>query len=179
MEAVLLQDSLLSLNDKLVWLDIWAFDQFYSKIEKSRYSTGKLVDLEELKDQFDRLLDYYRGPFLDSDEQNPCLVMAREYFRSRFVKAVELLVSDISEVNTINTAGAFYERAIDRDPGAEEIYRNYIIRLLSIGDKKRALDIYERCLEALSRTPQRAPSPELQKLYEQLQADLKSSGIGH
>jgi len=69
--------------------------------------------------------------------------------------------------------------AADQDPGAEEIYRNYIIRLLSIGDQKRALDIYERCLEALTRTPQRAPSPELQKLYEQLQADLKNSGIGH
>ena len=178
-EAILLQDGLLSINDKLVWLDTWALDLLYSKIERNQYQTGILSSDGELLEWFDRLLTYYKGPFLGAEEQPGCVTAARDFQRSRYVKAVEILVTDIAGRNNPDTLYALYERVIERDPGVEELYHRLMIRLYEQGDLTHAMDIYTRCVEALSRTQQPIPSPKMQELYEKLHDSIKLSRAGH
>jgi len=178
-EALLLQDGLLSINDKLVWLDVWALDQMYLKIEKSQYQTGILSSDGEMLEWFDRLLTYYQGPFLGTEEQPACVMASRDFHRSRYVKAVEILATGIAERNDPDTINALYERAIERDPGVEELYHRLMIRLYKQGDPAHAMDIYTRCQESLSRTHQHIPSPEMQGLFEKLRNDTNKIVTGH
>lgn len=125
-EAILLQDGLLSINDKLVWLDTWALDQLSSKIDRGQYKTGILSADSELLRQFDRLLCYYRGPFLRSDEQMTCVTATRDYLRSRYVKSVEILAGSIADRDNQETIRSLYERALDHDPGAQDLYHRLV-----------------------------------------------------
>jgi ATP/maltotriose-dependent transcriptional regulator MalT len=82
-EAVVLRDGKLSLDARLCWVDAWAFQRLCSDLET-----------HPRPDHRARLLDLYRGDFLENERDRAWALAARRRLRQRFVSATATLGVD-------------------------------------------------------------------------------------
>ncbi len=85
--AVLLVDGKLSLNDKLVWLDVWAFDALCSSIKETQPAEDPAL-LASLAERLERM---YCGKFLFEDTETEAISQARDDLDNRYSEASDLL----------------------------------------------------------------------------------------
>ena len=65
-------------------------------------------------------------------------------------------------------ASELYQRALDIDPLAEEIYRRLMIGQKETGERTDALTTYQRCRQQLDAALGVRPSAETERLYKSL-----------
>ena len=167
-DVIILSDGHLSINPDLVWLDIWALDNHLASIESSLTTPGYIADEKTVDSLFDRLIEIYRGPFLNQNEEYDCFNIARDHYRVEFIKGVSMLVESITRYNLAGNVPDLYKRAIQRDPTAEAIYRRLMLWYLEAEQYVDAMETYDRCRSAMARTAQQVPSAEMQSIYNKL-----------
>ena len=81
------QEGTLTLNDRLCWVDIWAFEDLLRQAEEGlrKGSTDSAIR------KMEKALEIYTGPFLSREADQPWAVSANERVRNKFLHAIENL----------------------------------------------------------------------------------------
>jgi ATP/maltotriose-dependent transcriptional regulator MalT/DNA-binding SARP family transcriptional activator len=152
--VVTLNQGKLAIDQRLCWIDSWAFEELTSVIDTRAQSVRQIVAIAE------RVLQLYRGHFLASDGEEPCIVPHRERLRWQLGRVMTLTGRALEEADALEQAETVYRRMLELEPLAEEFYRQLMLVLGRATRYAEALDVYRRCRETLSVVLGVKPSPE-------------------
>jgi DNA-binding SARP family transcriptional activator len=158
-ECIQTRGGQLTINAGYCWVDVWAFEALLKSLGKGMSPM--------LRAQ--RLVDLYRGPFLDGDD-SPAAVIQRERMHVKFLRAVKDLGRILEARTDYQTAIVCYEKGIGADPLAEELYRCLMHCHRRLGRPAEALAVYRRCEKILMSVLHVEPSAETKSLYREIYA---------
>ena len=153
-DAVRQSGGALSLDERLCWVDAFAFENQIS-------GNGDSSALESA-------IQYYRGAFLGDEDSSPWLVPYREHLRSRFTDAIGKLGNSLEKDSRDEEAIALYSRGIEADNLVESFYQGLIRCHDRLGQRVEAISAYRRLRDILSITLGVEPSPRSRQLVDAL-----------
>lgn len=156
--AILIQEGKLALNDKLVWIDAYAFERLAGDFQKHPRNAG--LNLAQ------QALARYTGAFLAGDEEAAWLLGRRDRLRSHYLRLVSAHGSALEGLGQWNQAIDAYRRALELEPLAEAIYQGLMRCHLELDEPAQALETYRRCRQMLSVVLSVSPNPQTEKLAE-------------
>jgi len=124
--------------------------------------TGQAAELTQ------KAINIYKGDFLARETEEPWSISIRERFRSKFLRNVSRLGNYWEQIGKYEKALECYERGLEVDSLAEELYRHLILCYQHLDRKAEALSVYNRCKRILTKTLGIEPSRETQTLYKNL-----------
>ncbi len=127
----------LTLDARLCWVDAFAFEQLTDE------------DGQEL-DQLEKALALYCGAFLVRDPDAYWAISMRERLHRRFVRAA--CSGHREAVMQWGQAIVGYERALEIDDIAEELYQRLMICHSRLGQPAEVMAVYHRCRDVLAAT---------------------------
>jgi DNA-binding SARP family transcriptional activator len=163
-EAIELSDGLVSLNPRLVWVDIWVFERLLGQADgeikaSRRKPGGRLID---------RALRLYQGPFMATDRDLPLYLPMAERLRSKFLRYIGRLGRMYDGAGEFERAIERFKRGIEVDVLAEEFYLGLMLSYKRLGRRAEAVGVYKRLEKTLSVMLGVEPSPESRALYDEL-----------
>ena len=158
-QALQLRDSRLTLDSRYCWVDLWALDHLLDqvKVEKSperAYSAARKV------------IEVYTGPFLADETDKPWVMHLRERMRNKFLTSIRWLGHYCEQSGKWQEALEYYQKGLEVDSLAEELYRLLMMCQLRLGRRGEALSAYMRCKTTLSLVLGTTPSAETERLYQ-------------
>jgi LuxR family maltose regulon positive regulatory protein len=166
--ALVLNEGKLSLDPRHCWLDVRAFERVARECDALAADAAAAPERIALTAR--ALLDAYPGHFLAGDEDQPWLMGLRDRLRSKLVRGVLALGRLMQAQGHARDAVALYQRALELDNLAEDLYRQLMIGLRDLGERAAALQAYRRCRELLSIVLGAKPSPETESVRRSLDA---------
>jgi DNA-binding SARP family transcriptional activator len=163
--TLLRQHNRISLNPRLCWLDVWAFERRVANADP--LAQGAASEQSSLASAA-RLLQLYRGAFLAHQCDEPWVLQARLRLQQQFLRGIKAIGQRLEADRQWHQAAALYRRALEVDNLAEELYRRLILCLQAKGDRAEALQAYRSCRDMLSRVLGVEPGLETQALYREL-----------
>ena len=115
-----------------------------------------------------KAIELYRGPFLAGEVEKSWMVSIRERLRRKFLRNVSWLANYWGQSENWEKAVECYERGLEVDDLAEELYRRLMTCYQRLGRKAEALSTYKRCQKTLAGALGIKPSPEIQALYQKI-----------
>jgi DNA-binding SARP family transcriptional activator len=164
-EVIVIEDGKVGLDPAQVWVDTWTFDRDVEALQAALRETGDGAAVAELGE---RLLALYRGAFLDNDEPERWMLAARDRWRNRFLRSLSDAGRYHERHENWAEAIALYERGIEVDTLAEDLYRRLMRCQLARGQPAEAARVYRRCREMLSVQLGIAPSAETEALFQSI-----------
>jgi DNA-binding SARP family transcriptional activator len=147
----------LTLNPDYCWLDSWAIEQ--------------LAEAPSIVGQCDtkigRIVALYRGVFLDGDE-SPWVLVERERLRSKLLLAITQLGQANEAQGEHESAVACYQKGVEVDPLAEDLYRYLMACYAQLDQFAKALTVYLRCRDSLMSMLRIEPSAKTKALYAEI-----------
>jgi LuxR family transcriptional regulator, maltose regulon positive regulatory protein len=160
-EALEFRDGRLTLDPKYFWVDVRALEYLFEEADGKR-KEGLAEGSVQLTQ---RAIGMYRGPFLSEEIEHPWVISTRERLRRKFLKNLSWLGHYWEQSDKWEKALECYERGLDADDLAEELYQRLMVCYQRLGRKSEALSVYNRCKKNLSTALGIDPSPETQALY--------------
>jgi ATP/maltotriose-dependent transcriptional regulator MalT/DNA-binding SARP family transcriptional activator len=151
-----------SIDPRYCWVDMWVFERALGRAGK---------DSKQATRELEKAVGIYRGHFLPSDEVQPWTAPMRERLRSKFLRGLKELGGSLEREGFFDKAVEYYQRGLDTDDQAEEIYRLLMACYLRLGRRAEGLSVYERCRVTLDRTLGVEPSPETLVIYRKLHSN--------
>ena len=173
-DAVQLSDRKLTLDPRYCWVDVWAFERIIRGAETAWEQGIEKNDMTHAISLVQKALDVYQGPFLAAEVNNGYWTSSlRERLQSRFLNAVKRLCEYWKQAQQHDKAVECFERSLQVDDLAEELYRDLMSCYWQLGRRAAALSVYERYKETLSTKLGVEPSPETKMLRETLVSNSK------
>lgn len=160
--AITFHEGRLSLERSHWWVDAWAFEALLDQAERAE-RTG---DGDRSVQCTERALHLYRGPFLATDTEEPWTLARRERLRSRFIRRVGWLGRRWEQAGQWERAVDCYERALEAEHLAEELYQWLIACYGRLNRSAEALGVYRRCRTTLAALLHTTPSPDTEALVQ-------------
>lgn len=164
---VLLNAGGLSLNAAACWTDLAALDTCLLQAESSE-THGDTLQASRLSALADHALALYQGEFLAGEEDMPDVLVARERIQARFTRQMGALGTKLQAMGNSASAALVFERVVEQQPLAEDIYRRLIGCLVAMGQPAEAFEAYRRCRHQLSVVLGIRPAPETEALVANL-----------
>ena len=164
---VLLHSGGLSLNAATCWTDLAALDACLAQADHPEHPSDALQS-SRLSALADHALALYRGEFLAGEEDLPDVLVARERIQASFTRQMGALGGKLQALGKPAAAALVYERVVEQQPLAEDIYRRLIDCLLAMGQPAEAYQVYRRCRQQLSVVLGIRPTPETDALVANL-----------
>lgn len=164
-DAIRIEEGKIGLDPELVWLDVWAFDRDVETLQSTLQAQpdASLVDAIG-----QRLLARYSGPFLGSEDPQRWSLAARDRWQNRFRRSLADAGRYWEKQDDWLRAIALYERALEEDNLAEDLYRRLIRGHLARGEPAEAARVYRRCREMLSVQLGIPPSADTEALFKSI-----------
>jgi len=166
-DAIVHADGKLTLNPKLVWTDVWALERQHDKAQAA-HSDSTEAPQPATPAVAEAVLRLYRGHFLEGENDEPWAATMRDKLRSKFLRVLYLLGDRYETEGRWDEAAELYQRGLELDNLAEELYRRLIITYQQRGQVAGALEVYRRCRQMLSVVLGVQPSPRVEALYRSL-----------
>jgi DNA-binding SARP family transcriptional activator len=147
-----------------VWVDVWAFDRDVEALQGRLHVANP--DATQIAALGERLLARYRGAFLENEEPRRWLLAARDRWRNRFLRSLSDAGRYWERQQRWGEAIALYERGIEVDALAEDLYRRLMQCHLAQGRHADAARVYRRCRDMLSVQLGIAPSADTEALFQ-------------
>jgi DNA-binding SARP family transcriptional activator len=161
--ALVIEDGKLGLDPARVWVDVWAFDAAVDDLQRELRGNVREHVLAALGN---RVLQLYRGAFLENEAPQRWLLPARDRWRNRFLRSVADAGSHWERLERWPEAARLYERGIEVDMLAEDLYRRLMRCHLAQARPADAASVYRRCRDTLSMQLGIAPSPATEALFQ-------------
>ncbi len=166
--ALVLAEGKLSLDRHQCWVDVWAFERLAREADGGTQTADlPVADAVRLGRA---LLDAYPGHFLAGGEDERWAIAPRDRLRSKLVRTVLALGNRLQAARRWDAAVALYQRALELDNLAEDLYRGLMICHRELGQPAAGLQAYRRCRELLSVVLGLAPGPETEAVRRALDA---------
>lgn len=149
--------------------DIHQLNKMLSNVENDwkHYETLTLDDIHSIYQG-----EFFEGFYLKNcPEFNDWLFYQREKSQRDYFALLSRLADYLKEKKMVDKCIQIYEEMININPLQEEWYIKLIQLYLELGDRKSALDKYERCCKVLREELDVGPMQELQKIYTQIKND--------
>jgi DNA-binding SARP family transcriptional activator len=151
------------------WLDVAAFDQALSEIDKHAHT--RLESCPACARRLEEAIDLYRGDFLqgfslDSALFEEWMVVERERLHRQALEALGHLAACHEESGEYERALAYARRQVELEPWRESAHRQWMRALALSGQRGAALAQYEACRRILADELGVEPGPETAALYE-------------
>jgi LuxR family maltose regulon positive regulatory protein len=167
-QALQLRDGRLTLDDRHCWVDLWVFERFLDRVKHEGDSNRALHAAE-------KGMELYAGHFLAGEIDEPWILSLRERLRTKFLGNVRWLGRRYGQAGRWQDAMDCYQRGLEVDNLAEEIYRRLMACHLHLGQRGEALSLYIRCKQTLSLILGITPSPETERLHKMIRDNFKTS----
>jgi DNA-binding SARP family transcriptional activator len=165
-QALILEGGRLSLNADFFWVDIWALEQASQQV--SGMISGDIAgSRDDIKAAIQKVMSTYHGIFL-SDEDASWAIGTREQIRKRFTRYTSQVVDYFNSNGCQAEAIALLERGLETDDRSESLYRQLMLCHVEQGRKAEAIEVYNRCRTTLEGRLGVTPSPETEKIYQQI-----------
>ncbi len=149
-----------------IWLDVRELENAYDPV---RLLTGEELDGVRA-DALRAAVSLYAGDLLEGWYQDWCLY-ERERLQNIYLMALEKLMA-YSEIHQDFESGLNYgELILKHDRARERTYAKLMRLHYFMGDRAGAVRQFQRCIVALDRELDVAPSKKTVELYEQIRAD--------
>ena len=152
-EVIELSEGLVSLDAAKCWVDAWALARLFH--EEDPANGGP---------QPETILKLYRGHFLAEALEAPWALSARERIRGQFLRYVADAGRLHEQAGEFEAASRLYQKGIDSDDLAEELYQGLMRCHLQQARNAEAMAVYRRLRQTLSVTLGIEPSLKSQKL---------------
>jgi DNA-binding SARP family transcriptional activator len=169
-ESLLVQNGQLSLNDRLCWLDTWAYYRALGELE-SMLLHSETLQMELVEKQKNHIFSLYHGLFMEKEAQMAWMLPERERLQTRLLRMIRQLIGFYSNRGHCKKVIALYEKAQELDPLSEEYYRGLMQCYASSGNNGKALAIYDNCRNILNATFAIQPSQKTTRLYNTIKSD--------
>jgi DNA-binding SARP family transcriptional activator len=160
-KAIEYREGRVTLDPAYFWVDVWAFERILGGIDDKKRE--ELTDSAALITQ--KAIEMYWGPFLAGEVEQSWMVSIRERLRRKFLRNVSWLANYWEQSQSYDRALECYERGLEVDELAEELYRHLIICYQRLGRQAEALSVYRRCKRTLSASLGIEPSSETEAIY--------------
>jgi DNA-binding SARP family transcriptional activator len=147
------QAGVVSLDPRYCWVDAVAVDRLLARAESAEGVQAR-----------EQAVALYRGDFLANDEELWALDFAAR-LRERLMRQIRRLGHHWEQAGQSDRAVDVYERGIEIEPVAEDLYRNLMVIHHRLGRKPDAVAVYERCRKNLAAISGTSPSPETEALF--------------
>lgn len=163
-KAIHLGEGRLTLDNRYCWVDVWAFEHLLKEAETNwnEGTTERAIQLAE------KAFELYKGSFLSKEIEQPWMIPLRERLRSKFLTNVNWLGQNCERAGQWEKAVGYYQKGLEADDIAEELYQSLIICYQHIGQRTKALSVYHRCKRNLSAILGVEPSAKTELLYKSL-----------
>lgn len=160
-QAILLKGRKVSLNPDLCWVDTWLLQRLLE-------DAGKIIAnppdaLAELQNMSDQMISYYKGHFLEGDEDS-WVLGPRDSLWGKVMHAVRHLGALLESGTHWAEAADLYRQWLSIDPLSEELYRGLIRCYGLSGNTAQALDAYQKCRRMLKEALGIDPSPKTEQV---------------
>ena len=163
-----LRHGLLSIDSRLCWMDLHAFEALTLAIDQGRRHRDASDYEERVELWTEELFALYRGPFMGSEGGDPRYQWHRGRLRNQFLRSVGELARHWEEREEWERAADYYERGVEADHLAEGLYRRLMLCYREIGRIAQAIDIYDRLRFTLEAERATEPAPETTVIYRRL-----------
>jgi LuxR family maltose regulon positive regulatory protein len=109
-----------------------------------------------------------KGLISKGEADTPWLIAARDRLRSKFLRTLKALGGFWEAQEAWDKAQSLYERVLETDNVAEEVYRRLMSCYARAGRPAEALRVYRRCRQMLSLVLGIAPSAETNALCRRI-----------
>ncbi len=158
-DALLLSAGRLTLNARVCWVDLWAFER----------AAGGSGHPEYLRS--DAVLDLYRGDFLVDDDDLACVSRTRDRLAAKYQRmALEVGLAHEAAGN-YDRAAHVYRTALERDNLVERFHHQLISCEWKLGHRAEALRCYRRCKSLLELHLHARPGREIERLVQRIQTE--------
>jgi len=164
-DLLTLHDGLLSLDERLCWTDVRAFESLVEEVMERYQENPVPLGFAE---RAEAAVALYRGDFLAQEGGRPWLLPMRERLCSRFVRLVGALGSHYEAAGEWDRAVDCYCTALETHPLQETFYRHMMRCYLKLGRRADALVVYQRCEALFHAVLGVEPSPETQSLVSEI-----------
>ncbi|MFQ5794790.1 MAG: BTAD domain-containing putative transcriptional regulator [Candidatus Bipolaricaulia bacterium] len=146
------------------WMDTEAF---HPCVESAReLEEGDLWS--QALEQYQQAVELYRGDYLAEDLYEEWSILPRERWRELYLTALGRLAECHARLRNYPQAIEYCQRMIELDPYREEGYRQQMRYHSYAGEPRKALNVYEACVEVLRDELDVEPAPETRELYRQI-----------
>lgn len=152
-------------------LDVEVFEALCNKAKQISSENPS----EAIKLYFDAI-GLYKGEYLPECLYQDWVMPARNYYRRLYLQCVAGLLDLLWAREQYKEILAVCERAILLEPLEEEVHIRFLEALLKEQKLKQSLNHYEYITSLLYRQLGVKPSPNLRKLYKQIQDEYKEGG---
>jgi LuxR family maltose regulon positive regulatory protein len=163
-QAVVVQDRKVYLHHTLCSVDLWTFER------EAQHLSRAYPDDPSFPERAAEALRLYRGPLFAHEAEQAWMLLPRERLRRVWLGLVRRLGDYHEKCGEWGRAGELYERAVDLDPLAEEVYRRLMRCQQRAGESAEAMHTYRCCRQQLVAGLGVAPSAETERLYHALRS---------
>ncbi len=170
--AITLTDRRVSLNPALVWLDTRCFEQRLAPLAASTWDSAPAEPPGHslVEQAAPGLLDLYRGAFMAGEPDSPWTLAMRDRLAAQFRRYLLRLGRHFEAGGRWAEAVRVYERGVELEPLAEELYRQLMVCLHQQGQHAHAVEVYRRCRHMLSVMLGVKPSRQTEEAYQAVMA---------
>ncbi len=154
----------LGLDAATCWTDMAALEVCFAAV--GQLAPG--ADAEQVLALAERTLALWRGEFLAGEDDLPDVLAARTRIQAKFTRQMSALGVRLETIGQHAAAVLIYQRVVEQQPLAEDIYRRLITSLLALEQRGEAYEVYRRCRQQLSVLLGIAPAPETEALVASL-----------
>jgi LuxR family transcriptional regulator, maltose regulon positive regulatory protein len=157
-----------TLNPRYCWVDAWAFERLFDKVEASwevSHSEEKTMEIGKLAE---KAIGLYKGSFLPTDQDLVWSTSCRERLRNKYLRLTIRLGSGLEQTGNWAKAVEYYQKAIEVDEYSEEFYQRLMVCCQRLGNYSEAILAYQRCRKTLLENFGIEPSPQTKVLYKSL-----------
>ncbi len=164
-DALQLQGRCLTLNARLCWVDVWAFERLLGEA-----STLKREELDKVWCLTEKAVGLYQGHFLCKDIDQPWAVSLRERTRSKFLRHVRKTGYKLCRAKWCDEAVLCYQKGLEADDLAEKFYQGLMKCYHCLGRYAETVAVYQRCQKTLA-AHGIEPSSRTKALYKAVCSD--------
>ncbi len=176
--AVILREGKLGLDPRCCWLDTWELERRIREADDAwralelPWPNGRPTGFRQITaralESTEKALVLYRGHFLPADTGQPWTVSCRERFRSQFIRLVLRHGSHLERSGQPRKAAEWYEKGLEIDDLAEELYQRLMLCLQRLGQEAAGLAVYGHCQAALDAALHLPPSSKTEAIHRSL-----------
>ena len=163
-QAVLVQDRKVCLDHALCSVDLWTFER------EAQHLMRAYSDVPSFAERAEETLWLYRGHLFAHEADQAWMLAPRERLRRLWLGLVRRLGDHHEMRGESGRACELYQRTVDMDPLAEEVYRRLMRCQQKAGESAEAMHTYHCCREQLVTVLGVAPSAETERLYNTLRS---------